>query len=391
MTSISAASEFKNRPERRLSVAGAFAALTLALAGGTPSLAHAQSAPDLAQVMETVQRLEARVDTLEGDYKRAKQDAAEARAELQALRKKAAIAPTEPNKPAAVVATTPPAKTPLIHLSDTPTELYSMATKARQIPSDWGWGGFYAGAAFGMSFMHAKENFSQTQNLANTTADPGLHIATTGITTTSQSFSGQTLGAVSGLSLGYNYIVDSKSIVGALVEGGLTDTHVNLKGSGIMTTVQTSVTTPPGGAAGTTSLTNTSANTELSDLLENHWLASFLLRGGRLIDANDYIYLLGGYTYGRFQAEGQSFGLNGGTVGAGWERQIAPGWTLKAEYRYTRFQDKDLVSSTQITNVQSSSGGGSFTDNTLVLGDAHFSDVDMHSVWMGVSHYFGNF
>ena len=81
---------------------------------------------------------------------------------------------------------------------------------------------------------------------------------------TSESFSGQTLGAVSGLSLGYNYIVDSKSIVGALVEGGLTDTHVNLKGSGIMTTVQTSVTTPPGGAAGTTSLTNTSANTELS-------------------------------------------------------------------------------------------------------------------------------
>ena len=96
MTSISAASEFKNRPERRLSVAGAIAALTLALAGGTPFLAHAQSAPDLAQVMETVQRLEARVDTLEGDYKRAKQDAAEARAELKALRKKAAIAPTEP-------------------------------------------------------------------------------------------------------------------------------------------------------------------------------------------------------------------------------------------------------------------------------------------------------
>jgi opacity protein-like surface antigen len=161
---------------------------------------------------------------------------------------------------------------------------------------------------------------------------------------------------------------------------------VNLKGSSVSTSNSTTVDTPPGGLAGTTATASTSASTGLTDLIENRWLVSALLRGGRLVDPDDYVYLLGGYTYGRFQAEGEGFGLSGGTIGAGWEKRLVPGWTVKAEYRYTRFQNKDLF-----LNSQGSTSGTPSTSNSSSSADIHFSDIDMHSVWVGVSHYFGTY
>jgi opacity protein-like surface antigen len=76
--------------------------------------------------------------------------------------------------------------------------------------------------------------------------------------------------------------------------------------------------------------------------------------------------------------------MNGGTVGVGWERQIASGWNLRAEYRYTRF------ASATINFGSSSSGSGTVGTATSTTNEAfRFSDVDMHSVWLGVSHSFG--
>jgi outer membrane immunogenic protein len=387
MTAVFSASEIKtqlSQVPRRC----AFAVLAVALVTGTPFLAHAQSASDSAQVMETIKKLEARVAALEGEYRRAKQDAAEARAEVQALRRKEAVASAAGNKPAPTAATTPPTNTAaLMHTADAPAGLYSMSTKAPQLPSDPGWGGFYAGTAFGLDAVHARESFSEIQNTAYTNTESVLTTSSVGTDISSQTFSGQNLGAVSSLSLGYNYMIDNKDIIGAQVDGGLADTHVNLKGSGMTTGTSTTVNTPGGTSVGTSITTNTSVN----DLIENHWLVSALLRGGRVVDPNDYVYLLGGYTYGRFQAEGEGFGLSGGTVGAGWERQVVPGWTLKAEYRYTRFQNKDLFFSNQNSITQSSSGGTSSSQSNTYAEVSHFSDLDMHSVWLGVSHYFGSY
>jgi opacity protein-like surface antigen len=245
-------------------------------------------------------------------------------------------------------------------------------------------GGFYAGAAFGLDWAHARESISETDNFASTFTQPGLSEVNTQTNSDSFNFTGRSLGAVSSLSLGYNYMIDSKNVVGAQLEGGLTNAPVNLKGSGVSIGNSTTVVTPPGGAAGTTVSTSTSASTGESDSIESRWLVSLLMRGGRLADPDDYIYLLGGYTHGHFQADGDGFGLSGGTIGAGWERRIVPGWTVKAEYRYTRFQNKDLA-----LNSQTSTTGSSTTSSSSTGGDVHFSDLDMHSVWVGVSHYFG--
>src|SRR5262249_6160361 len=100
------------------------------------------------------------------------------------------------------------------------------------------------------------------------------------------------------------------------------------------------------------------ANVNNIDAVANRWLVSALLKGGWLADPQDLLYLIGGWTYGAFEAipssdgidgvfQGelkatQRFGLNGITVGAGFERQFASMWSLKGEYRFTQFQSKTI-------------------------------------------------
>jgi len=128
-----------------------------------------------------------------------------------------------------------------------------------------------------------------------------------------------------------------------------------------------------------------------TDSLDNRWMVSLLGCGGVRVDPVDYVYLLGGYTYARLEtlnspigiagqaplfapvtgftqfpnavlrrSGGDSFGLNGATVGGGWERQIAPRWSLRGEYRYTKFQGKDVsenfVTNSSFVQVQQATG-----------------------------------
>ena len=79
--------------------------------------------------------------------------------------------------------------------------------------------------------------------------------------------------------------------------------------------------------------------------------------------------------------------MNGGTIGVGWERQIIGGWNLRAEYRYTRFGSK-IVNLAE-SSVSTTTSPGSFISNSNLSDASHFSDVDLHSVWLGVSHSFG--
>ena len=80
------------------------------------------------------------------------------------------------------------------------------------------------------------------------------------------------------------------------------------------------------------------------------------VRAGYLTSETTQIYGLLGYTRGRFDADfsvsengasvlsgGYDFDLNGVSLGAGIETMIADNMSLKLEYRYTRFEDENLI------------------------------------------------
>ena len=130
-----------------------------------------------------------------------------------------------------------------------------------------------------------------------------------------------------------------------------------------------------------------------TDSISNHWLLSALARAGWLVDSRDLIYVLGGPTYGRFTWGSETFGMFGGTVGVGFERQIAPMWTLKAEYRYTKFQNKTInTGSTDSTSSSFVTGTGTVSET---LNDtsttANAVTADIHTIMFGISHYFDTY
>jgi outer membrane immunogenic protein len=95
----------------------------------------------------------------------------------------------------------------------------------------------------------------------------------------------------------------------------------------------------------------TTTSTETLSLNLN-FMVSALGRFGYLVTPRDQIYGLAGWTFAGFSAtlpavdqfgsqspNTLSFGAHGVTVGAGWEHEIADQWTLRAEYRFTKFQN----------------------------------------------------
>jgi len=109
----------------------------------------------------------------------------------------------------------------------------------------------------------------------------------------------------------------------------------------------TFVQTPPGGAAGTDVTTGASSGNLRFDV-QSRWMASALARLGVLVDPRDLVYGIGGWSYGGFTTGAfttglHPFNLNGPTVGVGIEREVAPTWTLRAEYRYTHFLPRDVT------------------------------------------------
>jgi opacity protein-like surface antigen len=120
-------------------------------------------------------------------------------------------------------------------------------------------------------------------------------------------------------------------------------------------------------------------------------MASALLRAGYTPDRMQMYYVLAGYTYGRFSMVGLTdFGMNGATVGAGYERVIGPGWTVKVEGRYTKFADANVPS----TAVSSSSTSGPVTGGTATTAFSSASastynvSADIFTARVGITKYF---
>jgi opacity protein-like surface antigen len=259
-------------------------------------------------------------------------------------------------------------------------------------PVIWsGWSGFYGGVSFGAASTAANALFSSHQ-VSNSTS-----VLTSSVqqgTTITDQFNPRTSsrdwGGLVDIYLGYNFRLGSNWILGAQFEGTVTNNFVQLTATQNAVSNSTTLITP----AGLTSTSQTVVNSIFLDGLAQRWAVSALARAGWLIDPRDLVYVIGGYTYGGFEWGPRTFGLNGATVGAGWEHQLAPAWTLRAEYRYTRFEDKDFSRSTFTTsNTTNVSGAGIVTTNASTSSTAiteRVSGIDLHALRFGITHYFGS-
>ena len=84
---------------------------------------------------------------------------------------------------------------------------------------------------------------------------------------------------------------------------------------------------------------------------------------------------------------GRTFELNGPTVGAGFEREVAPAWTLRAEYRYTHFLPKDIPLASSTVETATSATATLVTID--VFNETDRIAVNTHAVRVGIAHYFG--
>jgi opacity protein-like surface antigen len=347
---------------------------------GLSPVANAQTAPDMSQMSDTLKKLEARVSALEAENQQSKKEAAAARAEARELRQRIG---------AKSFVVGPVTATSSIALAAAPSgKLYEVKSPMQPVRPDWA--GLYVGAAGGAGWLHGSEALSESSNSISSSAFTGGSDVTTSTSGESANLTGGNPGAMASLFVGYNYMLSSNWLIGTQLEGTLANTRVHLNGSGSTTSVSTTVNTPPGGVAGTNTSTTTGTLSGISDPLDNRWLLSVLARAGFLVDGSDLVYVLGGYTYGRFEAEGNGFGMNGGTIGVGWEKQIIGGWNLRGEYRYTRFGSEtvNLAQATTSAGVTTGSFTGGNNLASTINETSRFSDLDMHSVWLGVSYSF---
>jgi opacity protein-like surface antigen len=346
-----------------------------------PSGARADDG-DLQQVLKALKTLESRVATLESENQHYKRDAASARAEAQALKQKLG-GQGEP-KPGVQAAA-------IIPEQHSPSASYTMATKAPLPAAVPSWGGFYAGASFGIASQRAHKDETDPSNSTETSVQGTTTDTFVDSSNFTDGLGGRGPGAMVNLYLGYNRMVTDRFLLGAQIEGGVSNIRTRLTGpsSDLNNSVDTFNT-----AGVINTQTSTSLNTgNATDTLNNRWSMSALLRGGVLADPKDLIYVIGGLSYARFEFGDQTVGAFGGTVGAGWERKITPSWTLKAEYRYTRFQDRTVAttfnnSSLGSTTTTFGGGPGTSTDTSTEVVTQKVSGLDWQTVMVGVSHYF---
>jgi outer membrane immunogenic protein len=337
-------------------------------AAGSVSSARADDA-DLAQVLRTLKALESRVASLESEKQQYRREAASARAETQALKQKLGHQPG-----------------PVVPLQSPPSASYAMVTQTPIPPAVPTWGGLYAGASFGLTSQHANQDGVTSEASTSTIVQPGINEAFSSSESLASSLGGRGVGAAGNLYLGYNYMLPSNFLVGAEIEGGISNTRTTM--SGMASGPAQSVTTATNfGVTSTTTSTGTAASSAILNL-DNRWVVSALARGGFLIDPKDLVYVVGGLTYGRFDLVDESVGAFGGTIGAGWERKITPSWTLKAEYRYTRFQDRTVTENSTSSSNSPGATSSTSTSSLAAVESSRISGLDWHTVSIGVSHYF---
>jgi opacity protein-like surface antigen len=115
-------------------------------------------------------------------------------------------------------------------------------------------------------------------------------------------------------------------------------------------------------------------------------MVSALGRLGVLATPNDLLYVVGGYTHARVDALTSNVGLHGGTIGLGGEHRIDSLWTIRGEYRYTRFGSRTLHTNSTSSSVDIS---GTTTDTFTSMSDStQRLSADLHSLRVGIARQF---
>jgi opacity protein-like surface antigen len=244
------------------------------------------------------------------------------------------------------------------------------------------WSGPYAGISVGVGWLNANTSGSNSDSDTDNEF-PGFFDTDLTRSALSGSSSPQT-GGVADLYVEYNFQLSNTWVAGVQVEGSLGRFYTRFNQSGISGFTETR------SDVGVNNIS--SSNFTENDSLNINFMVSALARVGYLVTPRDLIYGLAGWTFAGFTtnlpSEDPSFGANGVTVGAGWERRILDSWTLKLEYRYTKFQTINLTQSD--TGVQTNFNGG-FATSSSVFTDVSTASISpsLHVLRVGLTHYFG--
>jgi outer membrane immunogenic protein len=255
--------------------------------------------------------------------------------------------------------------------------MYMMAASSAIESRAPGWSGFYIGAEIGLASLSTNDQINDTGTFMNVSSGFSQSQQNTNI----GQAGGRAKGALADLSLGYNWQLGTNFVGGLQIDGSLS--NLSVRESGTFNGTFTS----SGSFGGGTSTSTTTSNP--TDVITNRWLVSALARAGWLILPQDLFYLTGGWTYGSFESSRfflpQTFGLQGPTIGGGVEIMVGWGWTIKAEYRYTKFLDKNLNFGT----ASQSSSPGSLSGGTG--NESSMLRTQMQTILIGASRYFDTY
>jgi outer membrane immunogenic protein len=313
----------------------------------------------------------------------------ELEAEIRSLRKKAASPkPAEPRlqNPAAL---TTPTNSISPYVTPTSGTAYPLAVKAPLAVRPFDWSGPYAGFSLGLGFLNANASSAGTFTDIETAlpSPPGLKetFTTNAVANGKARFE---TGALADLYIGYNFRTAPGWVSGVQLEGSLGRffARFNESGAANATDVRSDV-----------GLTNTSRQAfTQTDSLNITFMVSALARLGYLVTPRDLVYGLAGWSYAGFNTTlpnvgDPSFGANGVTVGAGWERQILDTWTLKLEYRYTQFESVTVPAfSTNSSTNFNPPFGVPVNSDVSTSNQASRISPSLHVIRVGLTHYFGD-
>jgi outer membrane immunogenic protein len=328
-----------------------FAILCVALSGRASA---EQSSADL--VLQKIAALEARVAALETKNQQYRHEAEVARAQAR---------DAERFTRSPSVAANYSSRASL----DSPS-----VAKATFVPQkDASWDGFFWGASAGGASTRSRVSSSET--VAQTSVSPGFS-SVNGY----QSFAfadSDSGGGFLDLFGGANLQI-SRFVIGGQLEATVADLDFNASGSKNYAYY--------GASAGFTAVS------DFRPQINARWMTSALLRAGVLVDDQTLIYGLGGWTGARLEARNvtdnpfyqprENFWANGWTAGAGIERRLDAGWSVRAEYRYADLGD--VRTSDHFTFSQSGP-----TSSSQSLDRQSSYHQSMQSGRIGVAYSFG--
>lgn len=220
------------------------------------------------------------------------------------------------------------------------------------------WSGVYLGGSFGGAFT--KSSISSAENfreIVPTNTPPFQVFGQSTLATSSQS-GGR--GALLDAYVGANTVFNGFFLAGVQFEGTLSDVSFNSTGT---RTVAVS------NAAGLTG--QVAVISSWQPQVHARWMTSALVRAGVLVQPETLLYAIGGWTGAQFEygmltdnlflETGQTFWASGATLGGGLEHKFGQNWSLRAEYRYTRFRERDVNNSFSAVDTNPS-----FTETNMI-------------------------